>query len=118
MGFLFLCTLRRSRGAGLLRASGTGCLQRLHVFNEAEEALLTDQPLKRRHDRTVALDDLHLRRQDRFTNVRLVGLDGAAAFELHLTAKDTGEARAAPGAVANVAGIAGQLLEQLFAARR
>jgi hypothetical protein len=70
--------------------------------------------LKRGHERLIACDDLGVRRENRFTNVGFVGGDGRAVGEADSSAVDAVERGRSASAIADVAGAAGFIGEQLF----
>src|SRR5262245_18652290 len=104
-----------SRGWGF---AGCCALQRLHVFDELEQLLFRDQALKGRHDRLTSRSDLCGRIQDRLADVRLVDeLRLTALNLLHLTEQPLQDGPSTL-CVWAMAGVAREILKELFAGRR
>ena len=90
-------------------------LQRLDVLDQLEQLLLADQPLERRHDRLEAGGDLRRRVENRFADVRLVDASPSrrSAASTVLPNRPS-QHRAAALRVGPMAGVAGEVREQLL----
>src|SRR5882724_1539150 len=100
---------RRSRDgwcASVLRS------ERADVREQLQQLLLAQLALKGRHLGLIAGDDLRRRIEDRFTDVALVGFDGAAALERHRRAENPDERRPPASAVREMTRVAGSLVEE------
>src|SRR3954465_10248804 len=90
--------------------------ERLDVLDEAQEIVFVDEPLKGRHQRLEARDELHLRRENRLAQIALVSHDGLAVGQLDLRSKDALQRRSAARAVVQVTRRTRELLKELGAA--
>ena len=93
-----------------------GLLQRLDVFDQLEQAFFAHQALKGRHDRLEPGRDLRARVEDRFADVRLVDDDRLAGLQLDGLAEQVLQHRPSALRIGPVAGVAGEIGEQLLPA--
>src|SRR5436309_15005329 len=105
------------RGRGGSRASFL-CAECPDVREQLQQLFLAELPLKGRHLRRIAGDDLRRRIEDRFADVGLVGRDGSAALELYRRAVQPVE-RQPPDLVTRVMTVVAiSLVEETFAMHR
>ena len=90
--------------------------ERLHIRDQLENPFLGYLSLVGRHDRLKRRNDLGVRAQYRFANVRFVRNHLLPGDQLDRLAENVDQGRASPAPVRNVAGHAAELVEQLLAA--
>ncbi len=92
--------------------------ERAHVLDQLQQLFLVHLSLIGRHDRLESGRDLLVRVHDRLADIRFVDGDGFAGLQRHGLAEQSVEHRAAALRVAAVAGVAGEIPEQLAARGR
>ena len=95
--------------------------QRFHIFNQLHHAILRNQTFEGRHNVVISGNDLRLRIEHRFPNIRLIRSDGRPVFQLDSRAEHTVQIRATPVLLvdrARMTGCASQLIKERLALLR
>ena len=93
------------------------CRKRLDVFDQREQLLLGDEPLKRRHDGLEAGRNFRRRLQNRLAQIVFIGCHGRAVVQLHRVAEHVVEHGSPAAGVGAMARVARQIAEQLLPGR-